>query len=285
MFHPPTTSSADLAEFEWAADRYDDDRMRVSAIKLYIDDVIETHSAAMLEPYSDLPTAATGSTFYAPQAFNELVTKLDGRGLQLFIHAIGDRGIRVALDAVESARNANGARDARHQLVHVELVSEQDLGRFRELGVVACMQPRHISLESSGSWAEAVGSDRMEYAFPWRSLHEAGAVLAFSSDWDVSEMDPLIGIYSALTRKGLDGEPKEGFVPAQRVDLETAIRAYTLNGAYANFAEENRGSIETGKYADLVLLSSDLFEIPIEQIKDAHVVMTMVGGKIIHREF
>jgi DNA-binding winged helix-turn-helix (wHTH) protein len=126
-----------------------------------------------------------------------------------------------------------------------------------------------------------VGPARWKYAWAFRSLRDAGAVLAFSSDWNVAEMEPLIGIYTALTRKGLDGKPEGGWVPAQTIDLDTAIRAYTINGAFANFAEQNRGSITPGKYADLVMLSDDLFKIPAEKIKDTDIVWTMVGGKTV----
>ncbi len=282
LFHPPGTTEATIRKFEDIRKRLNDDRLRVSAIKLYIDDVIEPHTAAMLEPYADLPQE-TGETFYPPQEFNQLVARLDRTGFQLFIHSIGDRGIRVALDALEHARRENGPRDSRHQLVHVELLSLRDIPRFKELGVVACMQPRHVLPEGIGRWAAAVGPDRLEHAFAWRSLREAGAVLAFSSDWDVSEMEPLIGIYSAVTRKGLDGMPPGGWVPEQTIDLESAIRAYTLDGAYANFIEENRGSIKAGKYADLILLSDDLFAIQPEKIKETQVVLTMVGGEVVYQ--
>lgn len=281
LFHPVGASDAELAEFAEARRQFDDDQMRVSAIKLYIDDVIEARTAAMLEPYSDMP-GEIGETLYPAVEFKELVARLDATGFQVFVHAIGDRGIRVALDAFEHARDVNGVRDSRHQLVHVEVVSPEDVPRFHELGVVACMQPRHAMPGGIGQWVKAVGPERVQRAFPWRSLHDAGAVLAFSSDWDVTEMDPLIGIYTAVTRKALDGSPPGGWIPEQTVSLETAIRAYTLNGAYANFAEQNRGSITVGKYADLVLLSADLFEIPQREILDTKVILTMVGGSVVY---
>ncbi len=202
---------------------------------------------------------------------------------QLFIHAIGDRGIRTALDALESARTTNGIRDSRHQLIHIECLSPQDLPRFSEMGVIACMQPRHCAPDITGQWAAAVGPERSQYAWAFRSLKNSGAVLAFASDWNVAEMDPLIGIYTALTRKGLDGKPDSGWIPEQTIDLETAIRGYTMNGAYANFVEKNRGSITPGKYAYLILLSDDLFQLPPEKIKDARVVWTLVGGKEVYR--
>jgi hypothetical protein len=282
LFHPVGTEEAELVEFAKARQEFNDDRMRVSAIKLYIDDVIEAHTAAMLEPYSDMPDES-GEPFYSPETFNALVTRLDAAGYPIFVHAIGDRGIRIALDAFEHARGINGARDSRHQLVHVEVVSPEDLPRFHELGVIACMQPRHAMPEGISVWAEAVGTERLQRALPWRSLRDAGAILAFSSDWDVSEMDPMVGIYTALTRKALDGTPPGGWIPEQTITLEAAIRAYTLDGAYANFAETNRGSISVGKYADLILLSADLFEIPPEEILNTKVDLTMVGGEVVYR--
>ena len=141
--------------------------------------------------------------------------------------------------------------------------------------------PLHAGPEGIDQWLRAVGPGRVEHAFPWNSLHESQAVLAFSSDWDVSEMNPLIGIYVAVTRRSLDGNPPEGWIPEQAVDLETAIRAYTLNGAFANFAEHDRGSITVGKYADLVMLSEDLFHISVSEIKEVRVLLTMVGGEVV----
>ncbi|HEU4401923.1 MAG TPA: amidohydrolase [Candidatus Polarisedimenticolia bacterium] len=282
LFHPRGTGEADLARFDEARRQYADDRMRVAAIKLYIDDVIEPHTAAMLEPYSDLP-GARGETLYPPEEFKEVVARIDRMKFQMFIHSIGDRGIRTSLDALQYARERNGARDSRHQLVHIECLSPADIPRFKELGVVACMQPRHCAPDITGKWAQNVGPERSRHAWAFRSLKEAGATLAFASDWNVAEMDPLVGIYTALTRQGLDGQPPGGWIPDQTIDLETAVRAYTIQGAYANFVEANRGSITPGKYADLVILSDDLFEIPPGKVKDAHVLLTLVGGEEVYR--
>lgn len=281
LYHPPETTQETLTEFAEAVRKYNDDSIRVSAVKLYIDDVIEPHTAALLEPYADAPEVK-GDTFYPPERFKEIVTDLDARGFQLFIHAIGDRGIRVSLDALQEARRVNGPRDSRHQLVHVELLSPEDISRFKKLGVVACMQPRHCSPDISGKWAANVGPERSRYAWAFRSLEQAGARLAFASDWDVAEMDPLVGIYTAVTRRGLDGSVS--FIPEQAISVEAAVGAYTLGGAYANFIEENRGSIEVGKYADLVLLSENLFEIPPEKILETRVVLTLVGGEEVFNE-
>jgi predicted amidohydrolase YtcJ len=239
---------------------------------------MEQHTAALLEPYADEPGTA-GRLFYAPAEFAELLTALDARQFQVLIHAVGDRGVRVALDAIAAARAVNGPRDARHQIVHVELAAGQDLVRFAELGVVACMQPRHCAADVGGAqWRAAVGPARWPLAWPVRSLQQAGAALAFSSDWNVAEMDPLIGIYTALTRRDLAGG--EPFVPGQSVGLATAIGAYTAGGAYANFCEDDRGSLAPGKAADLIALSDDLFRLPAGQIKDCRVDLTMVAGQV-----
>jgi predicted amidohydrolase YtcJ len=278
LFHRRGTTEDTLRKYDEARRKYNDDRLRVSAVKLYIDDVIEPHTAAMLEPYADRPDTK-GELDYPAEEFKQVVDRLDKMKFQIFIHSIGDRGIRTALDAIEYAEKQNGPRDRRDELVHIECLNAQDIPRFKQLGVIACMQPRHCAPDITGQWAKAVGPARWKYAWAFRSLRDSGATLAFASDWNVAEMEPLIGIYSALTRKGLDGKPDGGWVPEQTIDLETAIKGYTINGAYANFVENNRGSITAGKYADLVLISDDLFKIPADKIKDTKVVWTMVGGK------
>nr|WP_260408255.1 amidohydrolase [Planomonospora venezuelensis] len=280
LFHPRGTGRAELAEFAAAA-RGGDEWLRAGPLKLYIDDVVEPHTAALLEPYCG--HAHRGETFYPPEEFARLLAELDAAGFQAFVHATGDRGIRTVLDAVEHARRVNGPRDARHQVVHVECLDPADVPRFAELGVVACMQPRHCSPDIAGpghDWAEAVGPGRWAKAWPMRSLHEAGAVLAFSSDWNVAEMDPMIGIYTAVTRRGLAGGP--AWVPEETVDLETAVRAYTLGSAHANFCDHDRGSLTAGKLADLVILSEDLFGIPVERIPHVRAETVIVDGRVVH---
>jgi predicted amidohydrolase YtcJ len=279
LFHPPGTTPAELDEFEEARRTYDDDRFRGGPVKLYIDDVIESHTAGLLEPYANEP-GTSGGTFYEPEAFAEAIVELERRGFQTFTHATGDRGIRTALDAVAHARRVHGPRDARHQLVHVELVHPDDLGRFAELGVVACMQPRHAAPDVVDVWREAVGTARPSLPFPWRSLAEHGAVLALSSDWNVAQMEPLIGIYSALTRADLSGGG--AWTTEQTLDLEAAIHGYTMGSAFANFVDGDRGSVTRGKTADLVVLSQDLFRLEASQILDTRVDLTIVDGRIVH---
>jgi hypothetical protein len=284
LFHRRGTRDDEIARFSEARDRHASDWFRVAAVKLYIDDVIEPRTAAMIDPYADRP-GARGDTLYPPEEFERVVARLDRLGFQIFTHAIGDRGIRTALDAYEQARKANGTRDSRHEIVHVECLSGPDVPRFHSLGVTACMQPRHCAPDLSAEWARAVGPQRWRYAWAFRSLRDSGATLAFGSDWNVAEMEPPIGIYTAVTRRGLDGRPEGGWVPGQTIDPETAVKAYTITGAWANFMEGNRGSLVSGKYADLVMLSDDLFTIAPEKIRDVRAVWTVVGGNEVWRDF
>lgn len=282
LFHRRGTSDGEIDKFAAAVKMYNDDRFRVAAVKLYIDDVIEPHTAAMLAPYADRPDTS-GELDYPAEEFKQVVAKLDKRGLQIFTHATGDRGIRTALDAYEYAQKVNGVRDSRHEIVHDECLSAQDIPRYKKLGVTACMQPRHCAPDITGQWAKATGPQRWKYAWAFRSLRDSGATLAFSSDWNVAEMEPEIGMYTALTRKGLDGKPEGGWIPSQTIDIETAVKGYTITGAWANFLEGTRGSLVPGKYADFVLLTDDVFTIPPEKLKDTKVVWTVVGGKDIYK--
>ncbi|MFE7708435.1 amidohydrolase [Streptomyces sp. NPDC057486] len=282
LFHSRGTTDADLDDFATAADRYDDDRIRVGPLKLYIDDVVEPRTAALLEPYAGC-RHHRGDTFYPPEEFAELLTKLDARGFQCFVHATGDRGIRTVLDAVERARTVNGERDARHQVVHVECLDPDDTPRFAALGVVACMQPRHCAPEVAGpgkDWAENIGAERWHKAWPMRSLHTAGAVLALSSDWNVAEMDPMIGIHTAVTRRPLGGG--EPWMPQETISVETAIHGYTMGSAYANFLENERGSLTVGKAADFVVLSRDILRAAPEDIPGTVAETVVVGGVVEH---
>lgn len=280
LFHPAGTDEATLDQFEEARRHHDDDWLRVGAVKLYIDDIVEPHTAAMFEPYANRPDTR-GHTYYDPEEFADVVTRLDARGFPCFVHATGDRGISTVLDAFATARERNGDRDLRHQVVHVECVRESDLDRFGRLGVVACMQPRHCAPQIVQQWRENVGEQRWRYAWPMRSLADRGATLAFSSDWNVAEMDPLVGLYTALTRADLSGE--HAWVPEERVDLATALHAYTWGSAYSVHAEHDRGHLSVGTYADLAVFSRDLFELSPAELLETQVELTMVGGRVVHR--
>lgn len=279
LMFSPESDPDDLDRFTEAKRAFDDDRLRVGPVKLYIDDVVEPHTAAMLAPYHN--HAGHGETFWAPADFAELLVRLENRGLQAFTHATGDRGIRTVLDAVAHARSVNGPRDARHQIVHVECLHPDDLPRFAELGVVACMQPRHAGPDLVGEWRENVGPERERLAWAMRSLADAGATLAFSSDWNVGEMDPMVGIYSALTRADLTG--RNAWNVAETLDLDRTLRAYTAGSAYSVFAEHDRGMLTPGRYADIIVLSKDLDACEPLDVLQTGVEVTVTGGEIVHR--
>ncbi len=277
----PGTTTDRLNALEEARARYDDDRLRVQAIKLYIDDVIEPHTAAMLDPYANAPDTR-GDTYWDPEEFATFLLEIERRGWQAFTHATGDRGIRTVLDAVARAREVDGPRDARHQIVHVECVHPDDIARFGELGVVACMQPRHCAPDIVAEWRENVGPARERYAWPFRSIAAAGGVLAFSSHWNVAEMDPMYWLYTAITRAAPDGSGAWNL--EESVDLDTAIAASTTGSAYAIGAEGHRGVLRPGAAADVAVLSRDVHAVgEPREILDTHVVATVVDGEVVHR--
>ena len=242
--------------------------------------MIEPHTAAMLAPYANAP-ATSGDTFWDPDEYGAFVVELERRGWQAFTHATGDRGIRVVLDAVARARAELGPADARHQLVHVECVHPDDVPRFGELGVVACMQPRHCAPDIVEEWRANVGPERERYAWPFRSIDATGGVLAFSSDWNVAEMDPMAWLYTACTRASPDGTGAWNL--DERVDLATALRASTWGSAWSIRAEAERGTLTPGTTADVVVLSRDLASADHGAILDTHVTATVVGGEVVHR--
>jgi predicted amidohydrolase YtcJ len=283
MFHPVGTTEAERAEFADARARLGDDRLRVGPIKLYIDDVIEPWTAAMLEPYANRP-GERGEPFWDPAEFADLIVSLERDGWSCHVHATGDRGIRIALDAFEAGRRANPELAPRHGMVHTECLHPDDVGRFAALGVTPIMQPRHCAPEIVADWRANVGPERWRHAWAFRSLRDAGAGLAFSSDWNVAEMDPLIGIYSAMTRANLDGS--DAWVPEETVGLETAVRAYTVGSALVAFAQDRRGTLAAGMQADIAVLSGDLPAAAGDDpraILDLHVTHTVVDGAVVHR--
>jgi hypothetical protein len=254
-------------------------------VKIMQDGVIENHTAKLLEPYIGDATGR-GASMVDPEALKSIVTRLDGEGFQVHFHAIGDGAIRESLDAVEMARIANGSRDNRHHISHLELIDPNDIPRFRELGVIANFQPL---------WANAgpyitdltlpvIGSERGRWLYPIESVFRSGGVVAFGSDWDVSSANPLDEIEVALTRRGAYGENWDVFVPEERINLHDALAAFTINAAYLNHLEARTGSLEVGKLADLIVLDRNLFEIEPAEISQARVLLTLIGGEPVHGE-
>jgi hypothetical protein len=281
----PELSERTLAAYEEAHGRFDDDWVRAGVIKAFLDGVVESHTAALLEPYAD-DLKLTGSTNYLPEQFRKNVLELDRRHFQVITHAIGDRAVRVALDAYQAAEHTNGPRDRRFRIEHIEITTPEDIARFGRLGVIASMQPYHCypDTDTVETWGGHIGPKRLPYAFAWGDLLRAGAKLAFGSDWPVVSIDPFIGIQNAVTRQRDDGQPPGGWVSAQKVTLEQALAAYTRDAAFAEFEEQQKGSLEPGKLADVIVLSQDLFRIPPLTIHTTRVQLTIVGGKIVHRQ-
>jgi predicted amidohydrolase YtcJ len=260
-------------------------RLRATAAKIFADGVIEAGTASMLEPYLD-PAGSLGKPNLGPDAFNPLATALDRAGFQIHIHAIGDRGIRESLDALAAARKANGPRDARPLLAHIQLIEPPDIPRFRQLGAIADFQPLW-------AWADPfikeltiprLGPERSRWIYPIRSVFETGAVVAGGSDWSVSSMNPLDAIQIAITRRGLTEPPGPAFIPEERVGLPEMLAAYTIAGAWAMFQEKETGSLEVGKAADVIVLDRNLFEIPPEEIHSAKVLWTLLEGREVWRD-
>jgi predicted amidohydrolase YtcJ len=256
--------------------------VRIAGVDLVLDGGMDAHSAALLEPYSDAP-GVTGRLLWSPEAFNAMVALCDSGGLQVSTHAVGDRAVRVALDGYEYARRANESHDTRFRIEQAELIAPGDINRFARLGVVASMIPVHADPGAVDGWSKAVGPERAKLGFAWHSLQQANARMVFGSDWPSTiSADPIRGIYAAVTRQTVDGTPKDGWVPAQRIGVEDALRAWTVNGGYAAFANRTRGKLRVGMDADIVVLSQDLFEIPPSQIWKTHVDMTVFDGQVVY---
>ena len=277
---------AGIALAQRLRERYQDAHLRVSAVKGFVDGVIEAHTATMLEPYSDDASFGLGLPNWDPDALKAAVVAADKAGLQVYLHAIGDRGVRMALDAHEAAVKLNGDRDRRGRIEHIETISAADYPRFKSLGVIASQQPLHANPDQNNFnvWSRNIGPDRAGRGFSWRNIEKAGGRLAFGSDWPVVTSDVFRGLYCAVTRKTREGTPTAGWHPELAVSLESALRHYTIDAAYASFEEKQKGSLSTGKLADLVVLSEDLFQQAPEAILKTRVLLTLMDGRVVHRD-
>ncbi len=285
-----------IPELIEARERATDGRFRATSVKIMQDGIVENFTAGTLEPYLDAhghPTDNNGLSFVEPEALKDYVTRLDTLGFQVHFHALGDRAVRESLDAVEAARTANGMNDLRHHLAHIQIVHPHDVPRFRTLGAVANAQP--LWAVNEGQMVHLtlpfIGPERGAWQYPFASLRRAGAVLAFGSDWSVSSADPLEEIHVAVNRTAASGyayaeadDPAltEPFLPDERLDLPAAIAAFTIGSAYVNHLDGVTGSIEPGKYADLVVLDRNLFAHPVGEIADANALLTLVEGERVH---
>lgn len=244
-------------------------------VKIFVDGVIESGTAAMLDDYADKP-GVRGDPIFDAASFAAAAIEADRRGLQITVHAIGDAAVRLTLDGYQAAQAANGRRDSRHRIEHIEMLNPADLPRFAELGVIASFQPLHAPRGESAT-TRSIGANRAVMAYAWADMAKTGAVVAFSSDWPIVPIDPLLGIQVALTR-----QPHLSGLPDQRLSLDQVLAAFTRNGAYAGFAETRTGTLAPGMLADLVLLSGDIEATPHDQIAALQIRMTVCDGEITH---
>ncbi|MDZ7632071.1 MAG: amidohydrolase [Gemmatimonadaceae bacterium] len=256
-----------------------DDWLRIGGLKGFVDGSLGSHTAAMQDGFTDTPSEK-GFFVTPPESLYTYTLGADQAGLQVLVHAIGDRAIATQLDIFARVAKANGARDRRFRIEHAQHIGARDLPRFSRLGVIPSMQPYHAI--DDGRWAETViGADRASRTYAFRSLLDNKAALAFGSDWFVAPPRPLEGIYAAVTRRTLDDRHPNGWVPAQKITVEQALQAYTAGSAYAGFDEANRGTLQIGMLADFAILDRDITTIAPELIREVKVMRTVVGGRTV----
>ena len=283
LVSPPELRPQDIEAVEAAHKKFHDEWIDVSSVKFFMDGVVESHTAAFLEPYSDDPSKK-GALFWDPEKYKAAVEELDKRDIQICTHAIGDRAVRTALDAYESVEKKNHTKDHRNRVEHIETITAADIPRFGKLGVIASMQPLHAypDEDTLDVWAHNIGPERASRAWVWKDISKDGGHYAFGSDWPVVTLNPWEGIQTAVTRQTSDGKPSGGFVPSQKLTVAEAVEGYTIGAAYAGHLEKTEGSLENGKVADVIVVDRNIFEVDPLTIDQTKVVVTIVGGKIVY---
>jgi predicted amidohydrolase YtcJ len=257
--------------------------LRLGAVKGYADGSLGSETAYFFDPYTDDPQShgLLSDEMQPPAAMLQRLKGADAAGLQLCIHAIGDRGISMILDMFEQIEKANGKRDRRWRIEHSQHLAAKDFDRYARLGVIASVQPYHAI--DDGRWAEKrIGPERIKRTYAFRTFLDHGVRLAFGTDWSVAPLSPMLTIYAAVTRATLDGKNPDGWLPEQKLTVAEAVEAYTMGSAYAEFQEKQKGSITPGKLADFVVLSDDIFKIPSAAIKNVKVEATYLGGRLVY---
>jgi predicted amidohydrolase YtcJ len=282
-----TLTEAGVDVLDQVRSRYaDDPLLKTGAVKLIADGVIESHTAAMLEPYANKP-AIKGEARFTPEQLNKVITMLDQRGWQVMTHAIGDAAVRMTLDAYEAAATINPApeRGRRHRIEHIETIDPADLPRFGRLRVVASMEPVHATPSPTPGdvWSVNIGEERAARGWLWNSIAKAGGRLAFGSDWPVMTLDPRKGLHVATTRTTVDGLPEGGWIPAERLPIRKAIDAYTRDAAWASFDDLRKGKLAKDMLADIVVLTDDIFSAPASRLTTTEVAVTIADGKVVYR--
>jgi predicted amidohydrolase YtcJ len=260
---------------------FGDPYLRIGAVKGYADGSLGSRTAYFFDPFADQPNnhGILSDEMHPLSLMRDRMMKADAAGLQLCTHAIGDQGISTILDFYEEIIKAHGEADRRFRIEHAQHMAAKDFDRFAKLHVIASMQPYHAI--DDGRWAEGrIGHDRASRTYAFRTLLDHGVRLAFGTDWSVAPLNPMLGLYAAVTRATLDGKNPNGWFPEQKLSVAESVEAYTMGSAYAEFQEREKGSITPGKLADMVLLSDDIFSISVEKIRDVKVLKTFVGGKM-----
>ena len=284
--HLVLTLGEDLTLPKKFREKYKSDKLRFSALKSFLDGVATTYTALMLEPYEDKPETK-GVTLISTDVINDWIRVADKEGFKIRLHACGDGAVRLGLDCIEEAQKYNGMRDARHSIEHIENIHPEDVVRFNNLGVIASVQPEHLAITRKfreNPYRERLGIQREKFSWPNKTLVRQGAALALGSDYPVVEFNPMIELYRAITRVHDDGQPEGGWNPEQKLTLSEALRAYTSGSAYATHRENDIGTIEAGKLADIVVLDRNLFEIPEEDILKTKVKLTIMDGKVVYQD-
>jgi predicted amidohydrolase YtcJ len=258
-----------------------DDMLRIGGVKGYVDGSAGSRTAYFFDSFSD-SAGYSGLLTTSETDLRAWIGNADSALLHVVVHAIGDRANALLLDVFDSVTRAHGERDRRFRIEHAQHLRAQDISRFQQLGVIPSMQPYHAI--DDGRWLhKRIGAERSRYTYAFRSLLDAGARLAFGSDWTVAPLDPVTGLYAAVTRRTLDGKNPEGWVPEEKITLVEALRAYTSGNAYALFAETKWGTLAPRFYADVVVLDRDAFRLPADSLEQARVRLTIVGGKVVYR--
>jgi len=263
---------------------YGDDFIRMGSLKAFADGSLGSSTAWFFERYNqDTTTTGLPMDIITDGSMENWGLDADKNHLQLSVHAIGDKANSYMLDLYEKIIKQNPKWDRRFRLEHAQHVRFEDIKRFAELGVIASVQPYHCI--DDGVWAEKrIGPERIRYTYPFKSFLDEGVKMCFGTDWYVAPLNPLLGIYAAVTRRTLDDKNPDGWIPEQKISVEDAIKCYTVNSAYASFEENIKGTIETGKLADLIILSDDILTIDPNKIKDVKVEMTLFDGKVIYNK-
>jgi predicted amidohydrolase YtcJ len=256
--------------------------LRIGALKSYADGSLGSATAYFFEPFVDQPQnrGLLSDAMHPVSMMRDRMMRADAAGLQLCTHAIGDQGISIILDIYSEIEKEHGTADRRWRIEHAQHMAAKDFDRFASMHVIASMQPYHAI--DDGRWAEGrIGHDRASRTYAFRAFLDHGVRLAFGTDWSVAPLNPMLGVYAAVTRETLDGKNPKGWFPEQKLTVAETVSAYTMGSAYAEFQDQEKGSITVGKLADMVILSNDIFSIPPDKIKDVKVTKTFVGGKLV----